>query len=230
VRDTLGGEYRDGSIAVRILIQPKDKEAFRNLWPKPNLPAVMALEKPERGRQAMMDAAVEDPPRYGLHARALRTSVSFLGNPRVWAAVGADEDYLAWLRTRPCAWCKWVPHWEMDVFVQCEAAHVRRVGGGSGTAYKPTNYSAIPLCRRCHEAQHREGEGAIGGREWVDRARLRHVVDWVWETLKAELGYEHWNLVPCETLYAWALEHGLERSLPACYQPEAWDAAPADAP
>lgn len=220
-RDVLLGEYRDGAISVRVLIHPKDKEAFRRLWPHPNMPAILAREEPARGRQAMLDATLEDPPRFGPQARVLRIHVAFMGNPKVWAAVGSDNDYLAWVRTMPCACCKWQPRWEMDVFVQCEAAHVRRVGEGFGTAYKAPSYSAIPLCHRCHKLQHDHGEGEIGGREWVDRTRLKHVVDWVWETLKTELGYAHWNLVPPETLLAWAREHDLEKALPECYRVDA---------
>lgn len=217
IRDTLGGEYRDGSLAVRVLIAPKDKERFRQLWPKPEAPAVLVREAPERGREALMKAAVDEPPKFGPQARALRLYLSFVGNPKVWAAVGTDEDYLTWLRTMPCAHCRGKPHWENNDYVQSEAAHVRRADS-SGTAYKPP-YSAIPLCHTCHEKQHRQGESALGGKEWFDRQRVHHLVEWVWAALKAQLGYEHWNECPPATLHAWALEHDLVPALPPCYRP-----------
>lgn len=218
VRDAIQAEYRDGALSVRVRVPPKFKERFRELWPRPNMAAVLAREEPEHGRQAMLDAATQDPPRYGQHARALRTHVRFLFNPKVWAAVGPDSAFLDWLRIQPCARCAWVPHYEMDTFVSCEAAHVRRIADGAGVAIKPP-YSAIPLCHRCHAEQHQHGESALGGKEWVDRKRVHYVTEWVWQALKAQLGYEHWNLVPPETLYAWAEQHGLEDCLPPTYVP-----------
>ena len=218
IRDTLGGEYRDGSLSVRVLVAPKDKERFRQLWPKPDAPAVLAREAPARGREALMKAAVDEPPKFGPQAKALRLCLQFVGNPKVWAAVGSDEDFLSWLRTMPCAYCRGKPHWENDEYVHCVPAHVRRVAAGSGTAIKPV-YSAIPLCNVCHDKQHRQGEGALGGKEWFDRQRIHHVVEWVWQSLKEQLGYEHWNEMPPATLHAWALEHGLLDALPPCYRP-----------
>lgn len=221
VRDTLGGEYRDGALAVRILIAPKDKEAFRKLWPRPDMPAVLALENPKRGRQALMDAAVaaeESPAKYGPQARALRLYMNFVGNPQVWAAIDTDDAYLGWLRGRPCAYCKRKPHWEMGDLIQSEAAHVRRADS-AGTAFKPL-YSAIPLCHDCHEKQHRYGEGELGGQEWFDKQRIVHVVDWVWEALKDQLGYEHWNEIAPAVLHAWVTDKELgDDCLPTCYRP-----------
>lgn len=214
-------EYVDGALAFKLVIHPKDKAEFRRLWPKPGMAAVLAREAPGVGGDLMRAAVADEPPKYGPHARALRTHINFMGATKVWQAVGADEDYLEWLRTLPCAHCKWVPHWEMDTYVPCHAAHVRRVASGSGTSIKP-KYSAIPLCphghgKSCHAVQHQEGESFLGGKEKVDKLRLHYVHQWVWATLKAKLGYEHWNQVPPETLIAWASKHGLLDTLPKIY-------------
>ena len=92
---------------------------------------------------------------------------------------------------------------------------------GSGTSIKP-KYSAIPLCgagygKNCHDRQHREGESAIGGKERVDKLRLHYVHQWVWDSLKSQLGYEHWNQVPPQTLMAWASWNGVLDTLPDIY-------------
>ena len=145
IRGPVMREFKDGALAFKLLIAPKDKAEFRRLWPKPNMPAVLAREAPGVGGDLMRKAAAAaDPkPQYGAHAQALRTHINFMGATKVWGAVGTDEAYLEWLRTLPCAHCKWTPHWEMDVFVPCHGAHVRRVADGAGTSIKP-KYSATP--------------------------------------------------------------------------------------
>ena len=50
-----------------------------------------------------------------------------------------DTRYLAWIRTLRCAAC--------GASAPCEAAHTGRDGG---KAIKASDYSAIPLCHRCH--------------------------------------------------------------------------------
>ena len=224
VRDTLGGEYSNGDQAVVIRLDPANKQQFRNLFPDPKMPAFLFAEDPARGRQAMRDSMAEPKPLYGSQARILRVHLAFMNNPKVWENVGSDEDYLAYIRTMPCAHCKWQPRVELDTNVSCEAAHVRRVADGAGTGIKP-KYSAIPLCptrgevEGCHARQHRQGESSLfGSKEVVDKLRIKYVNLWVWESLKDQLGYAHWNEVPPDTLLAWAKEHDLVDCLPECYR------------
>lgn len=221
VRGPIKREFADGGLAVRVIVAPADKALFQQLWPRPGMAAVLAREDPAAGRKAMQDAMADSAPLYGRFAQRLRTHVGFMGSRRVWQAVGSDEDYLAWVRTRPCAICKWTPHWEMDTLVPCHAAHVRRIEDGAGTSIKP-KYSAIPLCppghgKSCHQLQHQQGESALGGKEALDRLRVHYVYTWLWETLKEKLGYAHWNDVPPQTLVAWASEHGALDCLPKEY-------------
>jgi hypothetical protein len=138
---------------------------------------------------------------------------------KVWEAVGTDEEYLEWCKHQKCAKCRWTPHWEMDTFMLCDPAHVRRVSDGSGTGIKPA-YSAIPLCHKCHVEQHTHGESYLGGKESFDKLRIQHVQSWLWETLKMQLGFAHWSEIPPETLVAWAREHDLVDALPDCYLEE----------
>lgn len=224
-RGQIVNEARDGALTITVKIEPAKKVDFYRLWPRPGLAAFLARENPLTGRQAMLDAERDEPPRYGAEARLLRRHINWMMNPKIWRAVGSDEDYRNWLRTVPCASCKWTPHDLENAFVPCEPAHVRRIEHGAGTALKP-DYSAIPLCpsrlvgdRRiegCHEKQHRVGESGLAVN--FDKARIKYVTQWVWETLKAELGYAHWNEVPPGELLAWAEARGLEEYLPAAYR------------
>ena len=224
VRGPVTKEYSDGALAFKAIIHPKDKPEFRRLWPRPKMAAVLAREDSEFGRNLMQRAAAAPEraaPQYGEHARSLRIFIKFMGSRRVWQELGSDEDYKSWLRTQPCAHCKWVPHWEMDVFVPSHAAHVRRVANGGGTSIKP-KYSAIPLCppghgKSCHHNQHQHGESYLGGKEVVNKLRMHYIHEWVWLTLKAKLGYEHMNEVPPESIVAWAEEHGALDCLPSIY-------------
>lgn len=215
-RGPIISEKKDGALAVRIVIAAAYKARFRELWPTPGLPAVIAREDPVTGRRRMVDEAAAEPAPYGRYARVLRTHVMFMLARKVWEAVGSDDEYLEWCRHQPCAKCKWKPHFEMSDFIACEAAHVRRIADGAGTALKPA-YSAIPLCHEHHTEQHRVGESILGGKEAVDRARIKHVQEWVWETLKTTLGFEHWSEVPPAKLVAWAEAHGVVDTLPDVY-------------
>lgn len=44
-----------------------------------------------------------------------------------------------------------------------EVAHVR-IGSGAGIGQKPDDFSAVPLCRDCHQRQHTIGERTF----WAD--------------------------------------------------------------
>ncbi len=154
--------------------------------------------------------------RYGAFARDLRLS-GFTRAPAVWAATGSDTEFLAWVKDQPCA-CRFMaaPVCGGDVV----AAHVRRVADGAGAGLKPP-YSAIPLCDTHHRLQHQKGESALGGKERLDEWRIAYLSDWVWETLKKRLGYEHWSQVPPNVLLEWAQEHDVVRYLPEIYRSEA---------
>lgn len=153
----------------------------------------------------------DEKPTYGNYARKLKLS-GFFRSPLVWRALGSDDEYLEWLRDQLCAYCGWEPHWEMDTFVRCEAAHRRRANN-SGTAHKP-EFDAIALCRKCHHLQHQEGESALGGKEWFDRQRIKHVETWAWVRMRDLFKVESMREVPPESLGQWAAANDLTHLLP----------------
>lgn len=147
---------------------------------------------------------------YGLLAAKLRQS-SFFRSADVWQAVGTDREFLDWIPTQTC--CVKAPYHVGDVI----AAHVRRVADGAGTGLKPP-YSAVPLCTHHHDIQHNQGEGAIGGKEFLDQARIETLVKWGWADLKKQLGYAHWSEVPPRVLNTWAMENRVINYLPPEYR------------
>lgn len=137
----------------------------------------------------------------------------FFMAPAVWRQIGRDADYLGWLRSQPCAFCKAKPAPESPT----QAAHVRRVSEGSGMGIKP-EYCAVPLCVEHHLLQHQKGEVELGGKEQFDKWRIRYVKQWAWETLKRELRYDHWYEIAPEVLDDWAEMKGLSHYLPKEYR------------
>lgn len=213
-------ERADGDLVVQIVIQKRDKRDFLALLPDIDLPVAIARLTQSAAKQELQRSAVGDgvKGRYGQFARALRQHIDWMGNPAVWAALGSDTQYLDWCRDQPCANpnCEFVPHWEMDRWVRCEPAHVRRVADGAGVAIKPS-YAAVPLCHDCHALQHQKGESAIVGKVGFDKLRIVHVQNWAWERMRAVFGVDSMTQVAPDVLVEWAREHDLAAFLPRCY-------------
>lgn len=228
-------EYEDGTLAIRITIEPRLKKTFMELLPDVGLPIFIARrrmdhEKPKADQwtaEQMGALDVAAPPlelpsispagSFGQQAKALRLYPDWMCRPEVWKAFGTDEDYMDWCRQQQCASCKWQPHWEMDRHILCEAAHVRRVADGAGTAIKPP-YATIPLCHRCHALQHEHGEDRIGGRDWCDRQRMGHVQGWLWEQMKVTFQVDSMRQLAPTMLLEYARSAGVDRFLPQCYR------------
>lgn len=148
---------------------------------------------------------------YGNYAAILHKEGFFYIRP-VLKAIGNDEEYLAWLRTRKCC-VRESGYCHGDIV----AAHVRRVANGSGAGIKPP-FSAVPMCDGHHQVQHQKGESAFGGKDFFDN-KLGYYLDlWASRKLANDLGYESMGYVPPETVKAWALENDLMQYLPGVYK------------
>lgn len=136
---------------------------------------------------------------YSEYAKKLKLS-SFFRTPQVWAAIGTDDEFRAWIqRQKSCIIGNYSEF--VDGEGRCEAAHVRR-SSESGTGYK-AEYACVPLTHEEHQIQHNQGELAclrtIGGgqwlddpeqkaKEWFDKKRIEYVSQWAWESYKAKSG------------------------------------------
>lgn len=76
-------------------------------------------------------------------------------------------EYLAWIRTLPCAVCSTVSGGATVI----EAAHTSVLGPG-GMSQKTTDFSVIPLCsghhRESQDSYHRLGEQGFSHRHGID--------------------------------------------------------------
>ena len=197
---TYNGRYMpDGSIELTVIIPEKHvtKRTARLMEMGCNVGLVELAYKPAN---------------WGEESRKLFIS-SFFRTPAVWQAIGTDAKYQEWVRQQPSAYSKRKGS-ESDPVVY---AHVRRVADGAGSGIKPL-YCGVPLLNSEHQLQHQKGESALGGKEWFNKQRILHVMMWGWESLKFQLGYEHWQQVPPETLLEWAQKNNVDRYLPPCYR------------
>lgn len=74
-----------------------------------------------------------------------------------------DEDYKAFIRSRPCLKCGAPP-------LSC--AHHQPDPGHSSTALKTSDYKCVPLCSECHRRYHSIGRHSFWGDADVERAIL----------------------------------------------------------
>ena len=169
---------------------------------------------------------------YGAYAQALHQS-GFFRTPHVWAALGSDEDYQAWCRTKPCAICNNMGYVENHPEGRCEYMHIRRVANGSGTAIKPA-YSGLPGCHEHHVLQHNQGELAAvieashyhsgmngahlftvqDAKDWFEKMRIRYLTTWAHTRLVTQMGYSSLAEIPPSQIESFCTKLGINGFLP----------------
>lgn len=204
---TLQKTFKDGTLRFVVDVSPQYREFVGQMLLEPDVPVAIARISQQAAQETAQKQAQAI---YGQEAKALRQS-GFFRAPDVWRQIGSDSDYLEWVRNQRCA-CEGA-----GCGGDIVAAHVRRIADGAGVGIKP-EYCAIPLCWRHHGEQHQKGESAIGAPDWWDMQRVKHVEAWAWATLKASLGYDHWNEVPPRVLYEWAVKNGVSMIVPSVYR------------
>ena len=188
-------ELVDGTIRVQIDIDPQFRDLFLKLFSQIDIPIALAPLALDRAEITDPDEAPK-PEKWAHHLFK-----GWFFDPKVLHVLGTDEEYRAWIQRQPSAFSG-----KFSEFVngegRCIAAHVRRAAE-SGTGYKP-EFACIPLTDAEHQQQHREGEVALGGREWFDSQRGKHLNMWGHQRLRAKLGVEHLADVSRETFLEWA--------------------------
>lgn len=155
--------------------------------------------------------------------------------PDVLAEIGSDDEFLEWVRTQPSCLSGNQDWDEKRGEGRCEAAHVRRVSEGSGTAIKPP-YFAVPLTHEEHRWQHDKGEFAAiekfapqmvkhygkkhltnedGAAQWFERQANKYRFEWASSRLARALNHvDGRSYCSPDEVLEWARKCGLERFFP----------------
>jgi hypothetical protein len=259
------GESDSAGAWLKFRVTPEDLEHFRGLKGTvfylttveiandgtPVVKATSEESQDDKNTRAarMMDAVKTAEPvkPYGHQASELYRSGFFYALP-VLEAIGTDVEFLDWIRAQPCAVTGERDYHKDEatgvVTERCEAAHVRRIADGAGTAEKPP-YSAIPLVHAWHDAQTRYGESVFAdlsknvydresrllgvevnldaknaarlGKEWMDKTRNKYVVDWASHTLASLFGKQSMGFVDPDDVVLWATARNIPHYLPKTY-------------
>lgn len=208
----------DGALRVQIDVKPQDAQKAFKLFGTPGSAVAIARLSDQAAVEFDRPKLEHQKPKkgpYGDYAQALVKS-GFFRTPKIWSGIGTDKEYLAWVRQQKSA-CSGEQDLDPDTGeLSCEAAHVRHLEHGGGTALKP-EFSAIPLTKMEHRTAHQKGDSVIGPREWWDKQRIKYVEKWAYETLKAKMGYDSYTDMPPHRLLEWAHQRELENLLPMAY-------------
>lgn len=205
------GAYRetaDGSLEVKILIDPRFKEEFHRLFHEKDMPCAIAPLVADFERNEPKELAV---PGNGGHWVVALYKSGWFYNPTVLAALGSDAEYRAWVQLQPSAYSGKFSEY-VDGEGRCVAAHVRRAGE-SGTGYK-ARHACIPLTNDEHQSQHSDGEQTLGGKDWFDKTRAKYVADWGHIRLREIFEVDSMTKVTAEEFAEWARVVGLHLTLP----------------
>lgn len=153
------------------------------------------------------------PPKHPLWGKFYQRLVlsNFFNNSNVLEKLGTDEQYLAWVRTQVSAHS--VKQDWIDGVGCCEAAHVRRVNLGAGTAIKP-KFAAIPLTHDEHKQQTDAGESAIAPKEQWDKWLSEHRLKWGKMRLKQYFKVDSLSELDPHTFKEWCVNNGLMLYVP----------------
>lgn len=133
--------------------------------------------------------------------------------PKVLEALGKDAMFLQWVRGQPTCWRCDAPGLEDNPIV---AAHYRKVADGAGTGIKPP-YSAISLCKNCHDEQHQHGYSNLAPEHWWAEKVAKARQEWGHERMRTIFSTTSMTAVPAKWVVEWALEHELNSLIPQEY-------------
>lgn len=190
--------------ATDIANHPPDSEGFRKAQEELIAPIVDKA-------QEILDKGTEDEcdNNAGKLIQKFYQNGFFHATP-VLQALGPDSTFLQWCRGQPRCYSCDAEDSERNPI---QAAHYRKVAAGAGTGIKP-EYSALPLCQKCHLKQHNEGYSAVAPpatwEKWASGARHQ----WGHERLRQIFSTTSMTAVPMKYVLDWMAEHELSHLVP----------------
>jgi hypothetical protein len=236
-------ELVDGTIEVKIHIDPRFKAEFHAMFPEIDMPVAIAPLQPDfetetaktKPPAAQTEKAQKEDKPFGAKASLLHKGGFFL-NPHVLKCIGSDAQFLEWVRHQPCAvtqeFDRNTDEATGETRERCDAAHYRSIEGGAGTGIKPP-YSAIPLVHHWHDRQTREGHSVFAdqlrdlpegmndetaGRLWMERRRNHYVSLWASSMLARKFNKKSMGFVDPHDVLGWADVYDIVKWLPPGYR------------
>lgn len=160
--------------------------------------------------------------RFGPNARYLYRSRALI-HPGIVRNTGNPRGYQLWACQQPCVitGCDSSTPECRNEFVQVKCPFTSHGNG----------YLGVPMCEavmvlyrehgllvtlRYYKKTHKY-ESKESARAWLQEQAVALLHQWVWETLKKKLGYQHWYDVPPGALKDWTRKQGLTFVIPGNY-------------
>lgn len=146
------GAYRetaDGSLEVKIIIDPRFKDDFHRIFREKDMPVALAPLVPKAD-------GFEDQQSEKKEANYLAQSMhrdGYFRNPKLWDAmeekgIYTQEMHKVYVESLPCCGIKFAPHikpCDGDVVM-----HHVKTSANSGVRIKPLHWYGVPLCHKHH--------------------------------------------------------------------------------
>ena len=185
-----------------------------------HLQEVRDIDAKETRPEAVRQAPVPDNKGlYSKHANALFKH-GFFHNPAVYTAAGTAEQYASWIKTQPCVvhgakGCPAENYEDGQLFV--DPTHVPVTDFEHGIESRAMaikkRYAIVSMCHTLHAKQHQDGHCAVADDDqwalWAAEQRCQ----WAAETIKAQIGCEHWFDISPDELIHWCMRHGVPVAL-----------------
>ena len=202
--------------ATDILNNPPDSAGIRKAqeaFTAPFVDKALEILEAAEGKQS---GIFKDPLTGTIMAHFYKSG--FFQSPKVLRVLAGkhanDVGFLLWLRTQVCWHCSKQDRGEDGQFY-VQAAHVRRVNKGAGTSVKP-QFSAIPLCKTCHDIQHAVGESGLAPQEWWDQQAAKAREEWGHMKLREVFATDSISVnVRVDELWVWLRTNDLLNYVPA---------------
>ena len=155
---------------------------------------------------------------YGDQARLLRKSRTLL-NPAIVRLTGSSSAFQTWVKSQPCS----ITRCESDNdFIQVRkpfsSHHPEYLGVSMSEAVKRIYLQhGLRVTLRYYKLIHQH-ESDESTKAWLQQTAMELLHCWVWESLKSQLGFQHWSEVPPNVLKDWAIKHNIVYTLPIPYR------------
>lgn len=179
-------ELVDGSLEIKIHIQPYDKKEFHRLFPEIDMPVAIApLQVNRHPEVPKREEAKTDKPPANRLAQAMHVD-GYFRNPKLWAAmeiaeIYSQEDHKEHIQSIPCCGTKFAKH------ILCAGdvvGHHVKTSANSGVGIKPLHWYLVPLCHAHHMTWAHGSHAGSATHEDRHDALIPHAVSLTAERMK----------------------------------------------